>query len=195
MILNRPSMFFFFPTNQQYKTKNMVKTQTKSCRLFILFFTSIPNSHHIKIVPPFSLACHKNCMLTCKVHVIFYSLLCHSLAAVLRVLSWSPTKRVFTQRWGFRTLLFCPSRHHRSGLCPWRLPVRVAEASVWVGARQPVLHSGLQRSQEEPGSGVPLWGRGAVLGARAPHFKGVRGQHEPERKAGPISFPISNMLE
>lgn len=88
-----------------------------------------------------------------------------------------------------------PSHRHRGGVRPRGLPVRGAEASVRLGAGEAVFHGGLQGGQEEPGPGVPLRGRGSVLGARAPRPKGVRGQHDPERKTGPISCPISSTGE
>lgn len=89
----------------------------------------------------------------------------------------------------------CPSCSDGGGVCVWRLPVGGTEAAVWNPTREPVLHSGLQRSQEEPGPEVPHCRGSSALGARSPHVKGASGQNESEGKTGPISCPISNMLE
>lgn len=90
--------------------------------------------------------------------------------------------------------LICPplSRCNRSGVHPRGLPVRGAEVSVRVRAGEAVLHGGLQRSEEEPGPDVPQRDRSTVLGPRASDVKGARGQHDSERKTGPISCPIED---
>lgn len=74
------------------------------------------------------------------------------------------------------------------GVCAGGLSVRMSAAVGGSGSREPLLYGGVPRSQEKSGSVLPHAGGCPALGPRHPSAERPRGQHEPEGKAGPISF-------
>lgn len=74
------------------------------------------------------------------------------------------------------------------GVCAGGLSVGVSATNGRSGSRDPLLHCGLPRRKEKPGSVLLHTGWSGALGSRPPHAQRPRLQHEPERKAGPISL-------
>ncbi len=74
------------------------------------------------------------------------------------------------------------------GVCAGGLSVGVSETNGRSGSRDPLLHCSLPWRKEKPGSVLLDTGRSRALGSRPSHAQRPHLQHEPERKAGPISL-------